>query len=155
MISIAVADDHQVVRSGITTLLDKMPGFKVTIEAENGLDLINKIHSSKTLPTICIIDINMPIMDGFATVAVLKERWPEIGVLVLSVHNDERYVIRMIQLKANGFLPKNSNAEDLRDAIIAITQEGIYYSDAETRKFMRAVLRNEISLPKLSALEII
>jgi len=155
MIRIAIADDHAIVRNGLVSILDRIGGFRVDIEAEDGHELLEKIKRAKELPHVCLLDITMPRMDGFDTIVALKEKWPDMGVLVLTVHNDDRYIIRMIQHKANGYLSKNCKAEELRDAILSIHNEGIYYSDAESRKFIRAVAKNEIDLPKLTAIELI
>lgn len=153
MIKIAIADDHPIVREGVTSLLSKM-GFTVMMEANDGLELIEKLERAKELPDICMIDINMPRMDGFATTEEVMKRWPEIRVLVITVHAESLYFARMIACGARGYLIKDSPAVDYREAILSVQQTGVYFSTAEMRKYMRAVVNKEITPPKLNEWEV-
>jgi len=105
-ILVAFADDHLLVRESIVSFIEMLGGIKVIIEADNGKTLIEQIEHSKIMPDTCIIDIQMPEMNGFETVKILKERWPQINILVLSGFKDDLYA-QMIRLGVNGYLLKN------------------------------------------------
>ncbi len=155
LLRIAYAEDHTVVRKGLVALLNGMSGMHVDIEADNGLDLVAKIEKAKTLPHVCILDINMPGMNGFDTIQELKKKWPAIKVLVLTVFDIEYYFIRMIMSGANGYMLKSSDPDEIRKALFAIHENGMYYSDAGTRSYIQAILNKEIKLPNLTATEVI
>lgn len=155
LIRIAIADDHPVIRRGIAAILNAMDGLTVSIESDDGNDLIRQIEKANELPDVCILDICMPNMDGFDTITILKNRWPNIGVLVLTVFDNELYFIRMIMSGASGYLLKSCSPDDIRDAVFSIHKNGIYYSDVAMRQFLHAIIKNEIKLPQLTATELI
>ncbi len=152
---IAYAEDHTIVRKGIVALLNDMGGLQVDIESDNGIDLIAKIQKAKIAPDVCIIDINMPGMNGFDTIIELKKKWPKLGVLVLTVFDIEYYFIRMIMSGANGYLLKSCDPDEIRKAIVTIHKEGMYYSDMVTRNYFHAIMNKEIKLPNLTPMEVL
>jgi len=127
-IYVAYADDHTAVRKGIIAFLHSLGGIDVFIEADNGNELIGKIYKSPIIPDVCILDIKMPEMDGFETLNLLRSKWPKIKVLILTTFVDELYIIRMVQLGANGYLAKSCDPEEIKKALIAIHEEGFYFS---------------------------
>ncbi|MBK7853687.1 MAG: response regulator transcription factor [Bacteroidetes bacterium] len=110
-IKLALVDDHHLVRGGIKLLLEKIPGIKVILEASNGAQFLEKINSAKQLPHIALIDVSMPVMDGYETTKKLNEQFPSIKVVALSVHNDLKAVNTMIESGANAYLLKDSSPE--------------------------------------------
>src|SRR5678815_2607238 len=98
-IHVAVADDHSLLRSALAKLINGFPGYNVTIEADNGRDLIEKIAKS-ALPDIVLLDISMPEMDGFKTTQWLHKKYPQIKVLALSMLSDERTIIKIFRVGA-------------------------------------------------------
>ena len=78
IIRIALTDDHTILRSGLRLIISKWKEFEVVIEAANGKDLISQLEQADSLPHICLLDIDMPIMNGYDTLAVLSKKWPEI-----------------------------------------------------------------------------
>ena len=128
-INIAVVEDVQILRRGICQLLTGDPRFNIRIEASNGRELIDKLEAEGPVVDICLMDINMPEMDGHATIRVLKKKWPEIKVLVLSIYNDDYNIIRMLRNGANGYVLKTCTPEELRQAIEEVYQRGFYHSD--------------------------
>jgi len=153
VVHVAYADDHPIVREGIVSLISRHENIVVDIAAENGKELLEKIEKAQQRPQICILDINMPVMDGFETIIELKKRWPEIGILVFTVFKNEWQLIRMVTYGANGYLSKNSNLSELSKAILAINESGVYYPDKETMLLLKAVRSNHVTLPKITAME--
>ncbi|KAA9346216.1 response regulator transcription factor [Adhaeribacter soli] len=110
MINIALVDDHKIVRDGIKALL-KDENINVIGEASNGAALIKLLE--EITPDLIIMDMNMPEQDGFLTMQKIREKNPEQKVMVLSMHDNEKYVARMLQLGASGYALKNIGKEEL------------------------------------------
>jgi two-component system, NarL family, invasion response regulator UvrY len=153
-IHIAYAEDHKIVRKGVISFLNRMVGIQVDIDVNNGSELIKAIESAQTVPDVCIIDINMPEMNGFDTLLALKEQWPDIKVLVLTVYDIEAYIVRMVMNGANGYLLKSCDPEELKTAILTVYYNGMYYNESITHQFVQDIKNKVIRLPTLSAREI-
>jgi two-component system invasion response regulator UvrY len=153
-IHIAYADDHDLVRIGISSIINTFENFQVDFQATNGKDLINKLEIAKTLPNICLLDINMPVMNGFDTLVAIKSRWPEMKVLILTVCDIEMYIIRTILNGANGYVIKESKPEELKKAMLAIYTNGYYYSETVSGHFFKSVLSKEKKLTAFTATEV-
>jgi DNA-binding NarL/FixJ family response regulator len=154
LIHIAYADDHPSVRKGIIMLINSFGEFKVDIEASNGRELIDKIQAAEIKPDICILDINMPEMDGFATLGEIKKRWPDMRVLVLTVFDTEIYIIRMISYGANGYVLKSCEPAELKKALLHIYSIGIYNSDIVANIAFDAIHSKKVKLPNFTDKEI-
>jgi len=127
-INIAVVDDHNLVRNGIVTILKTLSNrFNIIVEANNGQDFLNKLLISP-IPDIVLLDISMPIMDGFKTTTELKKRYPKLKILVLSMNDDSSSLIRMLKLGVNGFVNKGIAPTELEKAIISVCDIGSYYT---------------------------
>jgi DNA-binding NarL/FixJ family response regulator len=115
-LTIAIADDNRTAKMVLRHFLNKCK-CKVVIEAENGRDLIAQIEKASQLPNMCLVDINMPEMDGFETTRQLKEKWPFIKVLALTENGSVSDICKMQQLGAEGCVSKLTTAPEL-DAVI-------------------------------------
>lgn len=125
---ILLADDHTVMRSGLRALLERQQNFEVVGEADNGREAVSLCAS--LLPDIVIMDVGMPLLNGVeATKAVLKQS-PSTGVVMLSMHSDEVYVMRSLQAGARAYLLKDSAAPDLLSAIDAVSHGKSFFSPA-------------------------
>ena len=144
-ISIAIADDHNLVRGGIIEMIQKLPELTVIADAENGQELINKISLLEMPPDVCILDINMPVLNGYNTIIKLKMLYPNMKFLALTMINIEYCIIRMIKNGVNGYLLKNCRIEELHQAIVAIHTQGYYYSSAASRKSFAAVKNSQLN----------
>jgi len=136
MIKIALADDHTILRKGVAEILSRFEELEVIMEAANGRELIEKIKSATTLPDVCIVDINMPVMNGYDTAAELKRNWPDIKILALSMYDTELNVIKMLRNGASGYVLKDTDPEDLRVAIIRIVKDGFYHTELVTGRML-------------------
>lgn len=125
-IKVVLADDHLVVRSGIKNLLENEGDIEVIGEASNGeeaLRVLEKLH-----PDILIIDIRMPVMNGLEATRKLTENSPSSKVLILSMHDDEDYILQSVESGASGYLLKDTSKEEFLKAIKTIHQGGKYFS---------------------------
>lgn len=123
-IKIILADDHEIVRKGIRLLLESEGDIDVVAEASDGeeaIEMVRKYH-----PDMLIVDIRMPVLNGIDTTARIKKEFPEVKVLVLSMHDDEEYIVKSIDNGADGYLLKDTNKPEFVKAIHA-THEGHKY----------------------------
>jgi len=153
MIRIAYVDDSVAVRKGIIAFLTSLGGIQVDIEADNGQQLIDKLKTRET-PDICLLDISMPVLDGFDTLTQITTQWPQMKVLVLTIHKLDYYIIRMIRHGASGYLLKSCDPEEIKKALIAVYNTGFYYSNTITSRFVQQVRSKEISIPNFTEAEI-
>lgn len=135
---IAIADDHALFRKGIASLINYFPGYKVLFEASDGKDFLNRLKPA-SLPDIALLDINMPNMDGYATAQWLRINHPEINVLALSTMDAEAAIIKMIKHGAKGYVLKDSEPEDLKQAFDEVLKNGYFYNELITRKVMKSI----------------
>src|ERR1044071_7063605 len=126
-IKTVLVDDHVLLRNGLAVLVDNL-GFSVLFECSNGKQLIDKLDKDN-LPDIILMDIRMPEMDGFDATRWLKNNHPTINVLALSMYDDEVSIIRMLRNGAKGYILKDTDPKELKQAINSIASKGFYYSD--------------------------
>jgi len=119
-VKILVVDDHRLVRAGICSLLEKIPTFETIAEADNGREAMKLVD--KYNPDVILLDIAMREMNGLEVLNKLSTDYPEISVIILSMHKDEEYVIRALQLGADGYLLKDSAKNELETAIKTVIQ---------------------------------
>lgn len=128
MNSIVLVDDHVLLRQGLANLIKTFEGYEVLFEADNGLDLIEKLNNHK--PAAVLLDINMPKMDGFKTAAWLKQNHPSIKILALSMSDEEETIIKMLQAGAHGYILKNTTPDELKNGLDAVITKGYYLNEA-------------------------
>lgn len=126
-IAVGLVDDHILLRKGLANLLSE-EGFEVAIQAKNGKELTEMINR-KNVPDVVIADINMPIMDGYATATWLRNHYPAVKVLALSMYDDEQAIIRMLHCGAGGYVLKDCAPEEFTTAIHSIHERGYYHSE--------------------------
>src|SRR3569833_1350696 len=135
---VALADDHSLIRYGLAGLIDTFDGFKVIFQAANGQELIDTIKP-RAIPDIVLMDINMPIKDGYDTTAWLRANYPDMKVLALSMYDNESAVIRMVMNGACGYILKDAEPGDLRRALNEIVQKGYYHSELVTNNLVKII----------------
>jgi DNA-binding NarL/FixJ family response regulator len=115
IIKVAIADDHALFRTGVKTSLSIRKDIQMVAEAENGMQLLNLLKHIK--PDVVLLDIQMPIMDGLTTLPEIKKLYPDVKVIMLSMHNDHSMITRMMEIGANSYLTKDSDSETIYQAI--------------------------------------
>jgi DNA-binding NarL/FixJ family response regulator len=120
--TIAIVDDHSMFRQAISFRLTLL-GYKVVLDAENGKDFLDQLPKLPAPPDVCLLDINMPVMDGFETATQLKKNWPQIKIVFFSMHNSRSYVSKAKQIGADGFLSKDATADELKK-MLGVVLEG-------------------------------
>lgn len=146
-LTIFLLDDHNLFRKGLTNIIESMgDGYRIIGEAGEGQGLVEYLQKGGTIPDILILDINMPGMDGFQTIAYLNEHYPDIKVLVVSMIEKEETILRMLKTGAKGYLSKDVETSDLKNALHAIHQKGFYYTDFLTGRLVHQLQKD--SLPK-------
>lgn len=138
-IKIALADDHNLFRKGMEELIEDFDNMEVLYSVPNGQELINKLSSGK-LPDVCLLDINMPELNGFETAKKIKEQWPDVKILAVSVYDSEFNIIGMLRAGAGGYILKDAQPDVLRKAIEGIYQNGFYHSELVTGKILHRMI---------------
>jgi len=141
-IKIALVDDHTLFRSGLASLLSEFEEIQIVFEAVNGSDLQTKISKHEDVQVI-LMDINMPVMDGFVTTKWLKENYPHIYILALSMFEDEKSIINMIKVGANGYLLKESKSSEVLIAIKTLIEKGFYINEQVSGRLLVSVKNDE------------
>jgi DNA-binding NarL/FixJ family response regulator len=136
-IRILVADDHSVVRQGIRHILEGAEEFTVVAEAEDGNEVAELV--AQTQPDVVVLDISMPGQSGIEVTAVLRNRFPECRVLILSMYDNQEYVIEAVRAGAHGYLLKDTAADDLPAAIRSIHSGEAFYSPPIAAKLAAAL----------------
>ncbi|HEY4063719.1 MAG TPA: response regulator transcription factor [Puia sp.] len=136
---IAIVDDHTMFRKGLIALIGLFPQYKVVADAANGEELMRRLPLSEPLPDILLLDIAMPVMDGYATAAWVRDHYPGIRILALSTMDAETAIIRMIKNGAKGYVLKDADPAELKQAFDEVLSLGYYYNDLVSRKIVRSV----------------
>ena len=126
VIKVAIADDHALFRTGVKTSLSSRKDIQMVAEAENGMQLLNLLKHIK--PDVVLLDISMPIMDGLATLPEIKKLYPDIKVIMRSMHNDHSVISKMMEIGANSYLTKESGAELIYEAVKAVYEQDFYFN---------------------------
>jgi DNA-binding NarL/FixJ family response regulator len=135
---ILIADDHELVRRGVRTLLEAEPGWKVVAEASNGQEAFEKAEETK--PEIAVLDIGMPRLSGLETARRLKRTFPQIKVLMLTVHDSERLALEVVNAGARGYVTKSDTARDLVIAIEALRRDKTFFTPRVDRIILDSFL---------------
>jgi DNA-binding NarL/FixJ family response regulator len=125
-IQVILADDHTLVRAGIRALLEKLPGVKVIGEAGDGREVLNLVKAQR--PDVVLMDIAMPGLNGLEAAERMARDFPDVRVIILSMHNNEEYVLRSIKAGASGYLLKKAATAELETALHRVVDGEIYLS---------------------------
>ena len=134
-IQVVLADDHDLVRSGIKALLATVEGVQVIAEARNGLELLQLLESVK--PDVVMTDISMPGMDGITAIAEMHTRFPDVKVIVLSMYDTVDFVKRAVANGACGYLMKDAPPFELEQALRSVMATGSYFSAAVAQRLLQ------------------
>lgn len=135
-IKIAVVDDQQLFREGLIALLDTEE-FEVVAQAGHGKELLELLPTLPEHPEILLLDMNMPEMNGLELTQILQKQAPHIKIIILTVHDQERYIYKMIEMGTSGYLLKNCDMQELTAAVRAVHTSGFYFNER-----IRAAMQN-------------
>lgn len=136
---IVIVDDHILIAKAIASIINEHSQYKVLYEVANGKMLQEKFINPKHIPDVILLDISMPIMDGFETALWLKENYPEILILSLSMQDDDESLIKMIKCGAKGYLLKNVEPKELIQALDELISKGHYFPQWATSKVFASI----------------
>lgn len=128
-INIVITDDHKLFRRGLSALLSDFDFIDKIYEAENGKELLSLLSIADVLPHIVLLDINMPEMDGLETTKKLNKYYPDIKIIILTMEEDEHFILHLIKAGVNGYLLKNSDQDELEKAIKNVIEKDFYFSE--------------------------
>lgn len=140
LVKIAMADDHNLFRESLCAIINGWENCKVILQAANGKQLIEGLNS-KNLPNLALIDINMPILDGYETLKIIKEQYPEIKLMVISTYNSEEMMWQLIKFGAEGFVSKSDDPSRLKKGVLEMMQTGYFFSDHSASKMISKVMK--------------
>lgn len=136
-IIVGLVDDHVLLRKGLASLLEDS-GYTHVVQADNGKQFVDKLAGG-VIPNLVLLDINMPLMDGYATALWLRDNHPQMKVLALSMYDDERSIIRMLRNGAGGYILKDCEPAELKVAIEAMLQKGYYHNELVSSRLIHTM----------------
>lgn len=144
-IRIALADDQELFLQGLRALLEDYEEFKVVYTANNGKELIDGLKNKKV--DIVLIDLEMPVMNGLEATKIIREKYPDVKVLPITMHDEEDFVVHLIENGANGYLVKNVDIEHLADAIYSVIDTGYYFNDMVSKAMVKGLVKSKRIVP--------
>ena len=134
---ILLVDDHQMFIDGMKSILHKQNIFQVVAEAQDGNEALNILTNQEI--DILITDISMPKMSGIELTKIVKQKYPEIKVIIVSMHNDRAVVSEILMAEAEGYILKNTGKKELLDALTKVADNGTFYSNEVLKVMMQTV----------------
>lgn len=142
-ITIAIADDYKIYRDGLKLCLSSDPNLKVTMEADNGEELIEALQ--KEQPEIIIMDLNMPLLDGMEATKQIRKKYENIKILVITMYDNDKFIINLMENGAHGYLLKNAEPKEIIKAIYALHENGYYFNDLVNKALLKKlVMKNNL-----------
>ncbi len=140
-IRVLLVDDHTVVRTGLHMLLEQEEDIEIVGEAGSGREALNAI--AQLQPDLVLMDIGLPDMTGIDVTRQVKQKWPAVAVVALTIHEDEEYFFQMLQAGANGYVPKRAAPEELLTALRTAASGGVYLYPSLAKLLVRDYLSGE------------
>lgn len=138
LIKVAIADDHKIFRSGVINTLIPYENINVVFEAEDGEHLLQ--HLEQQMPDVILMDLKMPNMDGIAATIKVKEKYPEVKIIILTMYEDDNFIVHLIEHGANAYLLKNAEPEEIYEAICTTHDKGFYFNENVNLALLKKVL---------------
>ena len=146
IIRVMIADDHRLFRTGMVAVLKEIKGITVINEAGNGKELLTKLIHEQ--PDVILMDIKMPEMDGIEATEIVIDRYPDVKVIMLTMHDDEQFITHMVDLGAHGYLLKNADVTELELAIHKVMKQGYYFNDKVSEVLLTSLIGKKAKMDK-------
>jgi DNA-binding NarL/FixJ family response regulator len=137
-IKVAIADDYAIFRDGLRVGLNRDKNLEVMLEASNGEELLQELE--KVQPDVILMDLKMPIMDGMEATRRIREKYPDIKILVVTMYDEAKFIIHLMENGANGYLLKNADPKEIRKAIYSVHEEGYYFNDIVNKALLKKLV---------------
>ena len=128
-IKIAIADDEQLFRTGMRFMLEKTSEFEIVFEAEDGIQLIDLLKNTETVPDIILIDLKMPNLNGVEATKIIHKDFPNVKIIALTSYGGKTFIINMIDVGASSYLLKNTSPKEVIFTIKEVYEKGFYYNE--------------------------
>lgn len=135
-----MADDHEIFRDGFQLIVSRADNIALLAQAPNGRELVQKVEELK--PDVVITDIKMPVMDGIEATRIISKKFPGIGIIGLSMHDEDDLIIEMLEAGAKGYLLKNADKQEVLDAIQTVFSGDPYYCQSTNAKLAMIIAKN-------------
>lgn len=142
-INVVITDDHKLFRKGMVALVEDFEFTGEIAEAGNGAELLGLLAGMKQLPDVILLDLKMPVMDGVEAFEKIRQLYPEIKVIILTMEDDEQYILHLVSEGVNGYLLKNADPEEVETAIVKVMDKGLYFPENITDIVMKNLAKKE------------
>lgn len=137
-IKVAIADDHKIFRSGVINTLIPYENIRFIFEADDGLHLLQTMETQQ--PDVILMDLKMPNMDGIEATIKVKEKYPDVKVIILTMYEDDNFIVHLVENGANAYLLKNAEPEEIYEAICTTFEKGFYFNENVNLALLKKVL---------------
>ena len=140
-IRLAIVDDHALFRSGLASMLDIEAHLEVGFQAANGEELIAMLDQHAV--DVILLDLDMPVMDGLQATPLVRKNYPGTKILILSMHDDDGFILKLMELGANGYLLKDAEIEEVIQAISSVHNTGYYFNDRVSKAMLTKLVQKQ------------
>lgn len=147
-IKYAIADDHRIFRRGLKLILEDDETLEFVGEAENGVEFLKLLEQVDI--DVVLLDLKMPEMDGIEVAKHIKENYPNLKFIILTMHDNESFIIHLMELGANGYLIKNADPEEVQTAIHSVVENGYYFNDHVSSVMLKKLVKKHDVSPKFN-----
>jgi DNA-binding NarL/FixJ family response regulator len=137
-IKVAIADDHKIFRSGVINTLIPYDNISFIFEADDGLHLLQIMETQQ--PDVILMDLKMPNMDGIEATIKVKEKYPDVKIIILTMYEDDNFIVHLVENGANAYLLKNAEPEEIYEAICTTFEKGFYFNENVNLALLKKVL---------------
>jgi len=128
-------------------LLEQVDDFEVVLEAANGEELLSALPRKRV--DVVLLDINMPVLDGIETTKILRQKFPKVKIIMLSLHDEDRFILHLMELGASGYLLKDAEPEEVEKAIRIVKEGEVYFNDTVSKVMFRKATNKSVRSSKV------